>query len=110
LVALTILGSQGQLAFGALGPHIDTLLILGGILTAVPLALFASGARQIPYSTVGLIQYVAPTLQMALGVWLYHEPMSQQRLLGFCCIWLGLVIYAADGWLAARRVGTLTSA
>jgi chloramphenicol-sensitive protein RarD len=108
LLALGWLAARDQLAFGDFGWHIDLLLIAGGVLTAVPLALFAYGARLIPYSTIGLIQYLAPTLQLALGVWAYHEPMSRARLLGFCMIWLALLIYAADGLRRSRAVALAT--
>jgi chloramphenicol-sensitive protein RarD len=103
LAALGWMAVTGHLAFGSLGWHVDALLVLGGVVTAVPLALFAYGARLIRYSTVGLIQYLAPSLQLALGVWLYHEPMTTGRLLGFCMIWLALLIYAFDSLRSARR-------
>lgn len=103
LVALVWLAAKDRLAFDDVGWHIDALLIFGGIVTAVPLALFAYGARLIPYSTLGLIQYLAPSLQLALGVWLYHEPMPRERWWGFCLIWLALLIYALDGVRRARR-------
>jgi chloramphenicol-sensitive protein RarD len=104
LAALGWMAAHDRVVFGELGWHIDALLVLGGVLTAVPLALFAYGARLIPYSTIGLIQYVAPSLQLALGVWLFHEPMPRARLLGFGLIWLALLIYAVDSLRNARRV------
>lgn len=104
VIALGWLAAHDQLTFRNLGWSVDVLLVLGGALTAIPLALFAYGARLIPYSTVGLIQYLSPSLQFALGVWLYHEPMPRSRLYGFCCIWLALVIYAIDSVRSARRV------
>ena len=106
LAALAWLGAQDELQFAELGLGVDLLLVLGGILTAVPLALFAYGARLIRYSTIGLIQYLGPTLQLALGVLVYHEPMPRERLIGFVCIWLALVIYAADGVRNARRTAS----
>jgi chloramphenicol-sensitive protein RarD len=95
---------HGALGFGHFGISIDALLIGGGILTALPLALFAYGARLIPYSTIGLIQYIAPSLQLALGVWLYHEPFSRGRLLGFSLIWLALIVYAGDSLWRSRQL------
>lgn len=79
------------------------LLALSGPLTALPLLLFAAGARRIPMSTLGVLQYIGPTIQFALGVWLFHEPFAGPRLVGFVLIWLALVIYTAEGWLAMRR-------
>jgi chloramphenicol-sensitive protein RarD len=76
---------------------VRTLLLLGGPLTAVPLALFAFGARRVPYATVGLIQYLGPSLQLLLGVRLFHEPFTESRAIGFGLIWAALALYAADG-------------
>lgn len=104
LAALGWMVAGDRVAFGHVDWHIDVLLVLGGVLTAVPLALFSYGARLIPYSTIGLIQYLAPSLQLALGVWLFHEPMPRARLWGFCLIWLALLIYALDSLYRARRV------
>lgn len=104
LAALGWMAAHDRVAFGHIGWPIDVLLMLGGVVTAVPLALFSYGARLIPYSTIGLIQYLAPSLQLALGVWLFHEPMPRARLWGFCLIWLALSIYALDSLYRARRV------
>ncbi len=96
-----------HLGVGALG-HVDSgqtaLLVCSGIVTGVSLALYAFGARQLPYSTLGLIQYVAPTLQLLLGVFLYGEPFSPARIVGFSFIWLGLAIFATDRLWQARKV------
>lgn len=97
------LALHGSGALGHAGTLIDVMLIAGGLVTAVPLALFAFGARLIPYSTVGLVQYIGPTMQLLLGVFLYHEPFSQQRAIGFGLIWLALAIYAGDGLIRAQR-------
>jgi chloramphenicol-sensitive protein RarD len=79
------------------------LLALAGPLTALPLLLFAAGARRIPMTTLGVLQYIGPTIQFALGVWLFHEPFAGPRLVGFMLIWLALVIYTADSLLSMRR-------
>ncbi len=82
----------------------DALLILGGVVTAVPLIGFAYGVKRIPLSLVGLLQYIAPTLQLLLGVLFFHEPFDGGRALGFAAIWLGLVLYAGEGmWRLQRR-------
>lgn len=96
--------AEGINSFGHVGWSTDVLLILGGIVTAVPLALFAYGARLIPYSTIGLLQYLGPSLQLALGVWLYHEPFTQSRLIGFGFIWAALAVYAIDGLWRSRQM------
>jgi chloramphenicol-sensitive protein RarD len=79
------------------------LLIAAGPLTAIPLLLFAAGARKIPLSVLGLLQYLAPTLQFLLGVWVFHEAFSRERLVGFAVIWAALVLYAAEGLIHAKR-------
>jgi chloramphenicol-sensitive protein RarD len=84
------------------GPVVDVLLVGSGLVTALPLILFAYGAQRIPYSLVGILQYIAPSLQLACGVWLYGEPFTRVQAIGFGCIWLALGIYAADGLLRMR--------
>ena len=79
------------------------LLVAAGPLTAVPLLLFASGARKIPLSVLGLLQYLSPTLQFLLGVWVFHEAFSMERLVGFAVIWTALALYATEGVLHANR-------
>ena len=96
------LGSHGSGAFGRLGMSTDLLLLGSGIATAVPLALFAYGARRIPLSTVGLTQYLAPTMQFLLGVFFFGEPFTRARAIGFTLIWCALAIYAADGLRRSR--------
>lgn len=73
------------------------LLVAAGPITAIPLLLFAAGARRIPLSLLGLLQYLSPTLQLLLGVWLYHEPFGLVRMAGFGVIWAGLALYSAEG-------------
>ena len=93
---------QGSATFGAGHGWLTPWLMLGGGVTAVPLALFAYGARQIPYATVGLIQYLGPTLQFATGVFVFGEPFSGSRLCGFAMIWAALAIYAVGGLRTAK--------
>ena len=75
------------------------LLSLVGIVTAVPLLFFATGARRVPLSTMGLLQYVSPTIQFFIGVFLFGEPFSHQRLIGFSMIWIALAIFTAESLL-----------
>ena len=96
------LGMQGAGALGRLGSGTDLLLLGSGIATAVPLALFAYGARRIPLSTVGLTQYLAPSMQLLLGVFFFGEPFPRARAIGFILIWCALAIYAADGLRRSR--------
>lgn len=71
-------------------------LAISGPLTAVPLLLFAAGARRLPLATLGMVQYLSPTLQLALGVWVFGEPFDSARLFGFVLIWTALAILSAD--------------
>lgn len=94
----------GSGAFGHTTGAIDALLVGCGPVTAVPLFLFAYGARLIPYSTLGLLQYGAPTLQLLTGILVYGEPFGGTRAMGFALIWLALAIYAGEGiWRARTR-------
>jgi chloramphenicol-sensitive protein RarD len=80
------------------------LLAAAGPITAIPLLLFASGARKIPLSVLGLLQYIAPTIQLLLGIWIFHEGFSAQRMIGFVIIWSALALYALEG-LWRRKAG-----
>ncbi len=106
-VAAVVLGwwvwqGQGALVQGT--PATVGWLLLAGPMTAVPLLLFAAGARLIPMSTLGILQYISPSLQFALGVWLFHEPFEPARLVGFVLIWAALLVYSMEGWWTRRRV------
>jgi chloramphenicol-sensitive protein RarD len=97
LAILIYLHQQGQ-GHLAQGDWQITLLLMGtGIITAVPLLWFSTAARLIPLSSVGILQYIAPTCQFAIGVFLYHEPFTKTQLVGFACIWLALLIFTAEG-------------
>lgn len=95
--------AQGTAAFGHSAPHINALLLGSGLVTALPLALFAYGARLIPLSTVGLVQYIGPSLQFLIGVTIFKEAFSIERGVGFAFIWTALAVYAADGLWRNRR-------
>jgi chloramphenicol-sensitive protein RarD len=101
---------RGTGALGHSGALIDVLLVGSGLATALPLALFAYGARLIPYATIGLVQYIGPTLQFLLGVLIFHEPFARGRAIGFAMIWSALAIYAVDGLWRNRRLPTIRSA
>ncbi|NUO75378.1 MAG: EamA family transporter RarD [Lysobacter sp.] len=96
--------SHGQGGFlGGWGLGIDLLLIMAGALTALPLIGFAYAVRRVPLSVVGLMQYIAPTLQLLIGVLVLHEPFDRARLIGFVFIWIGLLMFAGDGLWRSRR-------
>jgi chloramphenicol-sensitive protein RarD len=105
-LALTLLGWWTWQGTGGLAGHDAAMLawLVGvGPLTAVPLLLFGAGARRIPMATLGLLQYVSPTLQLMLGVWLFGEPLTGARLAGFTLIWVALAVYSLEGWFRSRR-------
>jgi chloramphenicol-sensitive protein RarD len=99
---LVWLQAVGTGTFGHGTAH-TLLLISAGPVTAVPLLLFAVGARRLPLATLGLLQYVNPTLQFAWGVLVEHEPMPPARWIGFALVWLALGVFAVDGWRTHRR-------
>lgn len=90
-------------AFGT-APVLTLLLIAAGPVTAVPLLLFAYGARRIPLSLVGILQYIGPSLQLLLGVLLYQEPFGGHKMAGYALIWSGLILFSAESlWRSQRR-------
>jgi len=90
-------------AFGS-NVTLSLLLMAAGPVTATPLLMFAYGARRIPLSLVGLLQYIGPSIQLLLGVWLYHEPFAGAKLTGFAMIWLGLAVYSGEALLRGWRL------
>jgi chloramphenicol-sensitive protein RarD len=74
----------------------DLLLIAGGPITAVPLVLFAYGAQRVSMLALGIMQYVAPSVALLLGIWVYHEPFGGARQIAFSCIWAALILFSVD--------------
>ena len=104
-VALIYLAFVEFISAGAFlhsGALIDLLLIGAGLVTTIPLLMFASAARQIPLTVIGILQHIAPTLQFLIGVLIYHEPFDQSRLVGFGLVWLALIIFWLESYLANR--------
>ena len=104
------LGATGQGHFGQGDLRLDALLIAAGPATAIPLLLFASGARRVSMATLGLLQYLGPSIQFVLGVAVYHEPFSASRGVGFALIWAALALYSAASWWAPQRLPPPTAA
>ena len=96
---LVWLAVQGQGAFLHSGPAVDLLLIGGGLVTLTPLLLFAAATQSVSLSLLGMLQYISPTLHLAIGVFVFGEPFSAERLVGFGAVWAGLVVFL----LAHRR-------
>lgn len=100
----------GAGAFVQAGFMTTALLAGSGLVTAVPLLLFAAGARRITMTSLGILQYIAPTMQFGLGVLVYQEPLTRARLVGFALIWLALALYTVDGAVRGRRAANLRTA
>jgi chloramphenicol-sensitive protein RarD len=95
--------AAGSSSFGRYGWHFDALLMLSGVLTALPLLCFGQAARRLRLSTLGFLQYLAPSIQFLLAVFLFGEPFRPEQQVGFGCTWAALLIFTADSLLAQRR-------
>ncbi len=98
LAYLVHVGLAGQGAFGAAGLGQDLMLAMAGVVTALPLIWFASGARRITYTAVGFFQYLAPTGHFLLAVLVFGEPFTWVQAVTFGCIWTALAVFSADRW------------
>ena len=106
VVFLVLVEASDRGQVGRAGAFEWGLLFFTGVVTGLPLLLFAVAAPQIRLSTIGILQYVAPTLQLLIGVAVYHEPFGQVRWVGFTLIWAALAIYSIDSlWRMRRRAG-----
>ena len=102
-VYLLVVAAGEDGAFLHHGTRTDLLLIGGGLVTIGPLLLFASSVQRVPLSVVGILQYISPTIQFMLGVFVLGEPFSHTQLIGFAIVWTAIVLFAIDG-LSARHV------
>ncbi|MEV6631415.1 EamA family transporter RarD [Actinoplanes sp. NPDC051470] len=107
---LTWLGLTGEATVGHVSAGHTVLIVLSGVATAVPLILFAGAANRVPLVGLGIMQYVAPIIQLAVGVLIYHEPMPAARLAGFTLVWAALIIFTVDGIRNARRTAKIKRA
>ncbi|GAA2079012.1 hypothetical protein GCM10009840_12680 [Pseudolysinimonas kribbensis] len=107
LVQLAIVAGGTGLAIGRHGAGQTVALLLAGVVTAIPLLMFAGSARRLPLVIIGLAQYIIPTLQFVIGVALLHETMPAGRWIGFGMVWLALVLLTVDLVAASRRRGTV---
>lgn len=95
--------SQGEGAFQVLSPALDVLLVAGGVVTAIPLVLFAISARSIPLTMLGFLQYIAPSVGLLLGLFFFHEPFGAERWTAFGLIWIALGLFSVDALWRYRR-------
>ncbi|MFM1909593.1 MAG: hypothetical protein RLZZ545_291 [Actinomycetota bacterium] len=100
---LFYIGNQGTGQFGH-GIVLTILLISAGAMTAIPLLLFNGSTTRLPYSTIGLLQYITPTIQFSIGVWINHEEMPTARWIGFIVIWMALVALGTDLVRSGRAI------
>jgi chloramphenicol-sensitive protein RarD len=100
---LIFIGAKGDGQFGN-GIGLTTLLISAGAITAIPLLLFNGSTNRLPYSTIGLLQYITPTIQFSIGVWVNNEAMPTARWVGFIFIWMALITLAGDLIKSGRTV------
>jgi chloramphenicol-sensitive protein RarD len=110
LLVLIVLGWRGSLVFGSHGVGTSLLLAGTGLVTAIPLLLFGAGARRLPLTTMGLLQYLTPVLQFAVGVGIRHEPLPPARLAGFALVWLALMMLTFDALRRQRRSAAVSRA
>jgi chloramphenicol-sensitive protein RarD len=102
LAFIVALQTAGHATFDSRGAGHVALMILSGVLTAVPLLLFAAAAQRLPLVTMGLLFYLTPAMQLTWGVFVGHEPMPPARWLGFALIWVALVVFSADALWRGR--------
>jgi chloramphenicol-sensitive protein RarD len=102
LAFIVLIEMTGHATFTSLGADHIVLMVLSGVLTAVPLLLFAAAAQRLPLVTMGLLFYLTPAMQLTWGVVVGHEPMPPARWLGFALIWLALAVFTIDALWRAR--------
>jgi chloramphenicol-sensitive protein RarD len=105
LAYLIVINARGSAEFGHVSAGHTALMIFSGVATAIPLLLFAGAANRVPMVGIGILQYVAPIIQLACGVFLYHEPMPRARLIGFGLVWIALIIFTVDALRGAKKAG-----
>jgi len=103
LVQLVVVALTTGLGFASAGVGTTVALALAGVVTAVPLLLFAAGARRAPLTLLGIVQFVAPVLQFLIGWWVLGEPMTAGRWAGFALVWAALILLSVDSIVASRR-------
>lgn len=103
IVVLVVVASTTGVTMGTVGWGHTILLLMVGVITAVPLLLFAAGARRVPLTVIGLLQFLTPFMQFIIGAWLLGEEMTVERWIGFGIVWLALIFLSIDSVVFARR-------
>lgn len=102
-IQLAIVAAVSGMTLGTVDPLHTVLLLSAGAVTAIPLLLFAAGARRVPLTVIGLLQFVAPIIQFVIGVWVLGEAMTVERWIGFALVWVALIMLSVDSIQASRR-------
>ena len=97
-ITIAVIGAQGNETYASHTTWHALAMMSSGIATIVPLLLFAGAAKRLPLVTLGLLQYLAPVLQLVVGVVVQHEPLPASRLVGFILVWVALAVLSVDGW------------
>lgn len=103
IVQLILVALTTGITMGTVSPVHTVLLSLAGVITAIPLLLFAVGARRVPLTVIGLLQFIAPVLQFIIGAWVLGEPMPLERWIGFGLVWVALIVLSVDSVVFSRR-------
>lgn len=103
IVQLVLVASTAGLTMGQVNAGHTALLLLIGVVTTLPLLLFAAGMRRVPLSVIGLLQFLTPFMQFAIGVWVMGEPMPLERWIGFALVWVALTVLSVDMLAMVRR-------
>ena len=103
LLVIAFIGVRGETEFGRHGLANTLLVLTVGLVTVLPLVLFAVSAQIVPLSTVGILQYITPTLQLITGIFIFREPMPMARLIGFGLVWIALILYTYDAFRRMSR-------
>ena len=106
VVALPAFAGHGLSTQGSTGQMV--LVALSGLATTAPLLMFAGAARRVPFTLLGPMQYIVPTINFLLGVFVYHEPLAASQLVGFVLVWVGLIIFTIDGVRSVRTAAEET--
>lgn len=103
LVFLVATEFRGNGSFLRLDAGSMLLVAAAGPITTIPLVLFAAAVQRIPLSAIGILQFIAPTVQLVLGVMVYKEPFTEQRFVGFALVWVAVIVFGTEGIVANRR-------
>jgi len=103
VIVLIVIAARGELTFGHNGADESLLLISSGIVTVIPLLMFSGATRRLPLTVMGLLQFLTPVLQFIVGVGIRHESVPLAEYIGFCLVWVALIVLSVDAVRIQRR-------